>query len=79
MYTCQNEGECARRMNTTVNAYFWFDFLLTVTCTSEDITVDTFQHVKIVSFAVKFRANGTLFWGVQLRARFTNNARVKLN
>lgn len=34
MYTCQNEGECARRMNTTVNAYFWFDFLLTVTCTS---------------------------------------------
>lgn len=26
--------ECARRMNTTVNAYFWFDFLLTVTCTS---------------------------------------------
>lgn len=33
-YTCQNEGECARSMNTTVNAYFWFDFLLTVTCTS---------------------------------------------
>lgn len=24
----------ARRINTTVNAYFCFDFLLTVTCTS---------------------------------------------
>lgn len=75
MYTCQNEGECARRMNTTVNAYFWFDFFVD----SDLYELRYYRRHIPTCFAVKFRANVTLFWGVQLRARFTNNARVKLN
>lgn len=78
MYTCQNEGECARRMNTTVNAYFWFDFfvdsdLYELRYYRRHIPTCQKSYLLLSNFAQMEHCFGVYSWGQDLQITLVSN------